>query len=400
MKSQSKKIIIAGILLLLAGAAVYYFLTRRQTSYIEVETVTVKSGDVTTMVTATGTIEPITVVEVGTQVSGVVERIYIDFNSLVKRGQLIAELDKTNLLAAVTQAQALYDNALNEQQYHQKMYDRQKQLYDNRVISHAEYDLVLYNLNNTKGIVIQRRSELNRAKTNLSYANIYSPISGVVLSKNVDEGQTVAASLNTPTLFTIAQDLKEMQVEANVDEADIGEVKNGQMVTFTVDSYQGEEFSGTITQVRLNPTTTSNVVTYTVVVKADNSELKLKPGMTASITIYTLELKNIIILEAKAANYKMNEILLAKYFEQLKRPFPKTPLKASGKNQKLIYLLENDEPKPALVKLGVGDGVNIEVIEGIKPGDKVVYNIREVSDAKSSGSKKSPFMPTMPGRKR
>lgn len=364
------------------------------------ETVTVKNGDITTMVTATGTIQPITVVEVGTQVSGVVERIYIDFNSLVKRGQLIAELDKTNLRAAVTQAQALYDNALNEQQYQQRMYERQKQLYDNKVITEAEYDLALYNLNNTKGIVIQRRSDLNRAKTNLSYANIYSPISGVVLSKTVDEGQTVAASLNTPTLFTIAQDLKEMQVEANVDEADIGEVQNGQKVTFTVDSYQGEEFSGTITQVRLNPTTTSNVVTYTVVVKADNSELKLKPGMTASITIYTQELKNIITLEAKAANYKMDEILLAKYYEQLKRPFPKTLPKAPGKNQKLIYLLENNEPKPALVKLGVSDGVNIKVIEGLKPGDKVVYNIRDISDANSSGSKKSPFMPTMPGRRR
>jgi HlyD family secretion protein len=189
------------------------------------------------MVTATGTIEPINQVDVGTQVSGVVEKIYVDYNSEVKQGQLIAELDKTNLKASLTQAQAVYDNAVSQRNYTQTIHDRQKTLYDNQVISKSDYDDAEYNYQTAKGTVTQRLSDLQSARTNLGYANIYSPIDGVVLSKDIDEGQTVAASYSTPTLFTIAQDLKEMQVEADVDEADIGNVKEGQRVEFTVDAY-------------------------------------------------------------------------------------------------------------------------------------------------------------------
>ena len=275
MKTK-RNIIIGGIVLVVLAIVAYGYIKSEDAIVIEATTVLAKKADVTTMVTATGTIEPITQVEVGTQVSGVVEKIYVDYNSVVKEGQLIAELDKTNLRASLTQAQASYDNAVNQRNYMQTIYERQKTLYDNQVISKSDFDDAKYNYETAKGTVIQRLSDLQSSRTNLSYADIFAPIDGVVLSRAIDEGQTVAASFSTPTLFTIAQDLKEMQVEADVDEADIGQVKEGQRVTFTVDAYIGETFEGIVTQVRLDPTVTSNVVTYTVVIKADNPDLKLK----------------------------------------------------------------------------------------------------------------------------
>ncbi|WP_446051763.1 efflux RND transporter periplasmic adaptor subunit, partial [Zobellia laminariae] len=303
MKNK-RNIIIGGIAIVILAIVAYSFINGGDEVIIEAKTIAAKKGDVTTMVTATGTIEPITQVEVGTQVSGVVEKIYVDYNSTVTEGQLIAELDKTNLKASKTQAQAAYDNAVSQRDYMKTIYDRQKTLYDNQVISKSDFDDAVYNYQTAKGTVIQRFSDLQEAKTNLGYANIYSPIDGVVLSRDIDEGQTVAASYSTPTLFTIAQDLKEMQVEADVDEADIGVVKEGQRVSFTVDAYQGKVFEGIVTQVRLDPTVTSNVVTYTVVIKADNPDLQLKPGLTATISIYTLELKDVLSVEAKAINFK------------------------------------------------------------------------------------------------
>jgi HlyD family secretion protein len=236
MKTKNK-IIIGSIVLLVLALVGYSFFKGGDAIIIEAQTVVAKKANVTTMVTATGTIEPINQVDVGTQVSGVVEKIYVDYNSEVKQGQLIAELDKTNLKASLTQAQAVYDNAVSQRNYTQTIHDRQKTLYDNQVISKSDYDDAEYNYQTAKGTVTQRLSDLQSARTNLGYANIYSPIDGVVLSKDIDEGQTVAASYSTPTLFTIAQDLKEMQVEADVDEADIGNVKEGQRVEFTVDAY-------------------------------------------------------------------------------------------------------------------------------------------------------------------
>ncbi|MEZ4842146.1 MAG: efflux RND transporter periplasmic adaptor subunit [Flavobacteriaceae bacterium] len=403
MKNKKIKIILGSIIVLLLIIVGYRLFSKQKQTEIVVETIPVKRGEVITTVTATGTIEPITQVEVGTQVSGVVEKIYVDFNSVVKEGQLIAELDKTNLKAALTQAQASYDNALNEQNYLQTVFDRQKTLYDNKVLSKADYDQAVYNLNNAKSIVVQRLSDLKKAKTNLSYANIYSPIDGVILSKDVDEGQTVAASFSTPTLFTIAKDLKEMQVEADVDEADIGQVTEGQRVSFTVDAYQNEEFSGTVTQVRLDPTVTSNVVTYTVVVKADNPELKLKPGLTATISIYTLELKDILIIEAKAINFNPNMQLLAEYNSiHGKQPLEPSESDITGENKKVLWSLNNDEIKPVTIEIGASDGVNVQVLSGVTEGDKIVYNVKqsslgEVSGDEASGTE-SPFMPKPPGR--
>ncbi|MGY0392480.1 efflux RND transporter periplasmic adaptor subunit [Bizionia sp. KMM 8389] len=401
MKNK-KTIIISTIVVAIVAGVGFSFFKGDSATVIEPKTVAAKKANVTTMVTATGTIEPINQVDVGTQVSGVVEKVYVDYNSVVKEGQLIAELDKTNLNAALTQAQAAYDNAVSQKNYTQTIFDRQKTLYDNQVISKSDYDDASYNYQTAKGTVTQRYSDLQSARTNLGYANIYSPIDGVVLSKDIEEGQTVAASYSTPTLFTIAQDLKEMQVEADVDEADIGQVKEGQRVEFTVDAYLGETFRGVVTQVRLDPTVTSNVVTYTVVVKADNEDLKLKPGLTATISIFTLELNDVLTAEAKAINFKPERESLLAYNEQhqlqadnSERSRDKTTLWVLGSNGSIT-------PKP--VTLGASDGVNVQILSGVAAGDKLVYSLQAVSKSESndsaSESNESPFMPQRPGGNR
>ncbi len=395
--TNKKKIIISSILLVVLAIAAFVFIKGDDTVIIEAKTVAVKNANVTTMVTATGTIEPITQVEVGTQVSGVVERIFVDYNSEVKEGQLIAELDKTNLQATLAQAQSTYDNAVNQRNYTKTIYDRQKSLYDSQVISKSDFDDASYNYETAKGTVTQRLSDLQKAKTNLSYADIYSPIDGVVLSRAIDEGQTVAASFSTPTLFTIAQDLKEMQVEADVDEADIGQVKEGQRVEFTVDAYIGETFNGVVTQVRLDPTVTSNVVTYTVVIKAENEDLKLKPGLTATISIYTLELKDVLTAEAKAINFKPARLELTAYNEQQKitveAPSERPAERSTGS---VVWVYSSTgEIKSQKVTLGASDGVNVQILEGISEGDKLVYSLEGVSasETKTTDKSESPFMP-------
>ena len=393
-----KNIIIGSIIVVVLAIAAYGFIKGDDAIVMEAKTVRAKKANVTTMVTATGTIEPITQVEVGTQVSGVVEKIYVDYNSEVKEGQLIAELDKTNLKASLTQAQAAYDNAVSQRNYTQTIHDRQKNLFDNQVISKSDYDDAQYNYQTAKGTVTQRYSDLQQARTNLGYANIYSPINGVVLSRAIDEGQTVAASLSTPTLFTIAQDLKQMQVEADVDEADIGQVKEGQRVMFTVDAYIGENFEGVVTQVRLDPTVTSNVVTYTVVIKADNPDLKLKPGLTATISIYTLELNDVLTAEAKAINFKPEAEPLASY--NLQHHLPETTSSPNNSITTTLWVLSaNGAISPKTVTLGASDGVNVQIVNGVTAGEKLVYSLKGVSKAEASASatNESPFMPQRPG---
>lgn len=400
---MKKNIIIKASIAIAVLAIAYFgftFFSGSEIAAIKAETIKAKTGDVITTVTATGTLQPITEVSVGTQVSGVVQKIYVDYNSVVKQGQLLAELDKTTLNSAVVLAQAAYNGANNEQSYMQTVYSRQKTLFDNKVISKSDYDEALYKLNNAKSIVSQRASDLAKAKTNLSYANIYSPIDGVVLSRAVEEGQTVAASLSTPTLFTIAEDLSEMQVEANVDEADIGQVKQGQRVSFTVDAYQGEEFAGVITQVRLNPTTTSNVVTYTVVIKAENPDLKLKPGLTATITIYTLELKNVLTLEAKGVNFEPDMKVLNNY--QKANGFSSVAEVAKSETA-TIWVMTSKGIASKAIKTGTSDGINVEILSGLSAGEEVVYNLKALTktEAKSeAGDNESPFMPKPPGGKK
>ena len=405
MKNK-RNIIIGVISVIILALVAYSFIGSNDTAVIEAKTVAAKKGNVTTMVTATGTIEPTNQVDVGTQVSGVVEKIYVDYNSVVTEGQLIAELDKTNLKAAQTQAQASYDNAVSQRNYLQTIYERQKSLYDNQVISKSDFDDAVYNYETAKGTVIQRLSDLQSAKTNLGYANIYSPINGVVLSRAIEEGQTVAASYSTPTLFTIAEDLKEMQVEADVDEADIGEVKDGQRVSFTVDAYQGQEFEGVVTQVRLDPTITSNVVTYTVVIKADNPDLKLKPGLTATISIYTLELKNVLSVEAKAINFKPTPPEMMAYNEQqnIRVDRPKDVPMPTEDGATQVWVLEaNGAISPKEVTLGASDGVHVQILDGISENDKLVYSLKSENPGTTEspgGQDESPFMPQRPGGKK
>jgi HlyD family secretion protein len=415
MNTTIKKIALYTGAVVIAAFAAYKIWVRAEDKPVQVETTAVKVGTISNIITATGTVEPITQVEVGTQVSGVIDHIYVDYNTTVKAGQLIAELDKTALKATAAEAAAALNTAVNEQDYQQKNFDRINKLHETRVVSDSDYEEALYKLNNAKGIVDQKRSDLSRAKTNLSYANIYSPIDGVVISRSVDVGQTVAASYSTPTLFTIAQDLKQMQVEANVDEADIGQVKTGQRVVFTVDAYPDDEFSGTITQVRLEPIEESNVITYTVIIKADNQEGKLMPGLTANISIYTLELKDVLTLEAKALSFQPDPQMLNTYQQQhpgeVTQPVAvltrhvytaqAVSTHASAGQAKKVWVKKGTNIQEHTIQTGTTDGVLVQVLQGLKAGDEVVYSMSVVSEkaqTSESTSAGSPFMPKPPGR--
>ncbi|HNZ72348.1 MAG TPA: efflux RND transporter periplasmic adaptor subunit, partial [Prolixibacteraceae bacterium] len=282
-----------------------------------IETGKIERGNISSLVTATGTLEAITTVEVGTQVSGVIEKIYVDFNTQVKKGQLLAQLDKTPLQAQVDQSQATVDNAEAELVYQKSNFERTKALFDKQLIAKTDYDLALYNYNKAQASLKNAKSVHDKNKINLSYASIYSPIDGIILDRAVDEGQTVAASFNTPTLFTIANDLTQMQVEANVDEADIGQVVEGQRVEFTVDAYPDMKFAGAVSQLRLQPVETNNAITYTVIVNAPNPDLKLMPGMTANISAFTKEKNGIWVVPGKAIRFNPDANLIAEYLTSI-----------------------------------------------------------------------------------
>lgn len=426
MKKSTKLILSALSILAVLGLG-YYFLSQKSLSKIKIETSVVTKGTLSNAITATGTVKPVTQVDVGTQVSGVVRKIYVDFNSKVKAGQLIAELDKVNLKTAVEEAKNNLNTANNQYEYLKRLFERQEGLFKNKNVSQVDYEEAQFNLANAKNTVLQRQTDLQRAQTNLGFANIYSPIDGVVLLKGVNVGQTVAASFSTPTLFTIAQDLKKMQVEANVDEADIGNVKQGLRVSFTVDAYPNETFKGTVTQVRLNPTTTTNVVTYTVVVKADNPDQKLLPGLTATISIYTFEMDNVLIAEASAVNFRPDRELLGKYLEQKgierrksegKEGVDKKEGKGKGwgKNRgkgqdfendstRRVWVKNGDSLKPVRITIGKTDGVNIQILKGLQEGDTLVSSLKEEVELPKTkpgvqGNSGSPFMPTPPRQRR
>lgn len=414
------RILILTILGLAAAAAVYWiFFNKSNQLVISYETATVVRASISNTVTATGTIEPVKQVEVGTQVSGVIQKIYVDFNSIVKKGQLLAELDKTPLLAQLATAKADLESAASALVYQEANYVRLKVLFDKKAISETDYEMALYQYSNAKANYARSGSEVDRAKTNLGYAAIYSPIDGVVLNRAVDEGQTVAASFNTPTLFTIAQDLTKMQVVANVDEADIGQVQEGQKVKFTVDAYPDDEFEGSVKQVRLLATTTSNVVTYSVVIDAPNPELKLKPGLTASITAYTQEVENVLTIPAKALQFKPDSTLISQLARDEKPEsvpsggakaspaISTTPSSNNGINEaggsktdstKTIWIKEGEVIRPVQVKCGMTDETTLEIISGLIEGDQVVLSMSENTSAEAkTETASSPFMPKRPG---
>ena len=315
-------------------------------------------------VTATGTIEAVTSVTVGTQVSGIVNKLYVDYNSQVKKGQVIAELDKTNLLSELNTAKANMASAESQMSYQSANMSRYKTLYKKGLVSADDYENALLTYRQAKEQVASAREQVQRAQTNLGYATITSPIDGTVISKSVEEGQTVAASFNTPELFTIAKDLTNMQVVADVDEADIGDVKVGDRVTFTVDAYPDDTFEGTVKQVRLQATTTNNVVTYQVVISAPNADLKLKPGLTANVTIYTQERQGVLSVPSKALRFTPTAETVGKKIKIVD---------CKGKNK--VWTLSNNTLTAHAVNIGQSDGTHTEIIKGIKAGQQVVTEI-------------------------
>ncbi|MBP5513445.1 MAG: efflux RND transporter periplasmic adaptor subunit [Bacteroidaceae bacterium] len=346
-------------------------------------TAKVEKQNVTTSVTATGTIEPVTSVDVGTQVSGIVSKLYVDYNSVVKAGQVIAELDRTNLLSDLASAQANLRSSQSDLDYQKANYERYKNLFDQGLISANDYDQARLSYVRAQQTVAQQRESVRRATTNLGYATITSPIDGVVLSKEVEEGQTVASSFNTPTLFKIAQDLTNMRVIADVDEADIGEVKEGQRVTFTVDAFPNDIFEGSVTQVRQQATTESNVVTYEVVISAPNNDLKLKPGLTANVTIFTLELHDVLAVPSKALRFRPNEAMLNE---------GETITDVEGREK--LWVKEGTNIKAIAVETGMTNGTLTQITRGGKEGLEVLTDVQggeEPELEQASGG--SPFMP-------
>ena len=359
-------------------------------------------------VTATGELQPVYKVDVGTQVSGIVEHIYVDFNSVVKKGQLLAELDRSNLNEQLKTAQASVSNAQSNLTLAQQQYDRVKALYDNKAATMEAYESAVNTLTLAKNQLKTAQSELSRAQTNLSYATIYSPIDGVVMNKAVEEGQTVAASFNTPTLFTIANDLTKMQVEAKVDEADIGEVKAGQPVIFTVDAFPDDVFTGTVKEVRINPTVTANVVTYTVIIDAPNPESKLFPGMTASVTITTKKESGVCIpMTALFASIEPESMKLLEKkgftFKSLYKNQEELTQGLKDVTKKTVWVKRGDNAYEQIrVTVGLNNGVNTLITEGLREGEEVVVNVSEAMEGmpgKGSNEGGSPFTMGPPQRK-
>lgn len=385
MKKIGKKGWIAIAVIVVIILAVWKCSGGKKEEKVTFETAKVEKGNIQTSITATGTIEPVTSVTVGTQVSGIVSRLYVDYNSVVKRGQVIAELDRTNLISELNAQKASLASAQSSLNYQQSNYERYKTLFDKGLVSADEYESARLQYEQAKQQVAQSRESVQRAQTNLGYATITSPIDGVVLSKAVEEGQTVAASFNTPELFTIAQDLTNMRVIADIDEADIGGVKEGQRVTFTVDAFPEDTFEGSVTQVRQQATTESNVVTYEVVISAPNVDLKLKPGLTANVTIFTLEKNDVLTVPAKALRFQPNEALLKE---------GQTIEDCEGMRK--VWTLENNVFKAHKVETGTTNGVMTEITGGIAEGTEVLteFNISGGEMAMPQGAQGgNPFMP-------
>lgn len=390
------------------------------------ETAIVKKGSIINTITATGTVQADTTVLIGTQVSGVIKKIYVDFNSVVRKGQLLAELDKTPLETQVQQAQASLDDSKSEVEFQVASYERFKALLDKKLVAQADYDQVKYSYNKALANLKTSQAGFDKARVNLNYASIYSPIVGVVLNRAVDQGQTVAASFNTPTLFTIANDLTRMQVQANVDEADIGQIRMGQPVDFTVDAYPNEIFKGNVRQIRLQPIVTSNVVTYTVIVNAPNPEKKLMPGMTANITVLVQEVDSVLVVPGKALRFTPDNAYLTKYMESNPAGMNKGSTGAdtshrnerqkstgaadqvntdqfqsgsrSGKKPVVVWVKTGDLIHRTHIATGVADGTNTEIKSGLKEGDEVILSMSLAGKSGTSATTapantQSPFMP-------
>ena len=404
---KTKKIILIAVaVVMVAGAGIWFFAGSPAKHKVTYATVTVSKGDISNSVTATGTIEPVTEVEVGTQVSGIIDKIYVDYNSTVTKGQLIAEMDRATLQSELASQQATYDGAKAEYEYQKKNYERSKGLHEKSLISDTDFEQGLYNYQKAKSSYDSSKASLAKAERNLSYATITSPIDGVVISRDVEAGQTVASGFETPTLFTIAADLTQMQVVADVDEADIGGVEEGQRASFTVDAYPNDTFDGVVTQIRLGDASSTNstssssstVVTYEVVISAHNPDQKLKPRLTANVTIYILDKKDVLSVPNKALRFVPEKPLIGA-----------NDIVKDCEGEHKLWTREGMTFTAHPVEVGISNGISTEIISGIAEGTKVVSeatigalpgeNIGGEPN-KESGGERSPFMPGPPGSKK
>lgn len=388
---NKKKTLVIVAVAAIAALAVWLLSGGKKEEKITFDTAAVAPANIMNSITATGTIEPVTSVTVGTQVSGIVSKLFVDYNSVVKKGQVIAELDKTNLMSQLNTAKTQLATAQSQLNYQTANYKRYKTLSEKGLVAADDFDNAKLSYTQAKEQVASAKEEVQRAQTNLGYATITSPIDGVVLSKSVEEGQTVAASFSTPELFTIAQDLTNMQVVADVDEADIGDVKEGERVTFTVDAYPDDTFEGEVKQVRQEATTTNNVVTYEVVISAPNADLKLKPGLTANVTIYTAERKGVLSVPSKALRFTPQKETVGKM---------KIVDAANAKNK--VWTIEGNSIVAHKVNIGMTDGTNTQIVGGIAEGTKVVTGLNvmggEEEKPMEAQGESSPFAPGPPGK--
>lgn len=385
---MKKKTLLWVIICIIAAASVLFLVFRPSgKERVTLETAMVERIDISSSVTATGTVEPVTKVEVGTQVSGIISKLYVDYNDVVKAGQVIAEMDKVNLQAELSAANAQLATAKTEFEYQEKEYNRMKTLHDKELVSDSEFDQAQYQYQSARNAYSQTQASYTKVKRNLSYATITSPIDGVVISKAVEEGQTVAAGFSTPTLFTIAKDLTDMQVVANVDEADIGQVKEGQRVTYTVAAYPDDVFEGRVRQVRLEATTTSNVVTYEVVINAPNPDLKVKPGLTATITIYTLEEDDVLSVPTKALRFNPDPEIAGELGITIKGE----PVRSDS--TKTVWVRKGDTISPVQVYAGNTSGDRTGIRGNLEDGDEVVTGLTTAAPKKQETVERSPFAP-------
>jgi HlyD family secretion protein len=449
---KRKNIFISGVILTAVVVTLLSVHSCKKSKTYSFETSKVTKGSIVNTVTATGTLEAITSVVVGTQVSGIVEKLYVDFNTPVKKGQVLAELDKTALRSSVQQSLATLDNAKAEVEYQASNYERSKALWEKSLIAEADYDQAKYNYDRSVATLKNSQAQYDKAMVQLGYATIYSPIDGVVMNRAVDEGQTVAASFNTPEIFTIAQDLTQMQVEADIDESDIGMIRKDQRVGFDVDAYPDEKFTGTVEQIRLSPVTTSNVVTYTVIINAPNPDQKLLPGMTANIVIYAEEINDVLTIPYKAVKFTPEAEYLAQLGKEMASkngsaagsgipgetgnsggagrpaagnrgtgtpggagtggafgvqgmPGGQTPggirLPEGFKMPTRVWVKDDKGIHPVRVELGSNDGDNAEIKSGLEEGSEVVtkMTIASAKEKKEQEVTSNPFMPTPPGRR-
>ena len=405
--NKKKIILIAVAVVAVAGISIRLFGGSTAKHKVTYETATVIKGEISESITAWLTLVPVTEVEVGTQVSGIIDKIYADYNSVVTKGQLIAEMDRVTLQSEVASQRAAYNGAKAEYEYQRKNYERNRGLHEKQLISDTDYEQFVYNYEKAKSSYESSQASLAKAERNLSYATITSPIDGVVINRAVEEGQTVASGFETPTLFTIAADLTQMQVVADVDEADIGGVKDGQRVTFSVDAYPNDTFEGVVTQIRLGEDsstssgssgTSGTVVTYEVVISAPNPDLKLKPRLTANVTIYTLDRKNVLSVPARALRFTPEKPLIGE-----------NDIVKDCESEHKLWTREGNTFIAHPVTVGISNGVNTEIVSGIDEGATVVTEATigrmpgegPTADMPQEPSgEKSPFMPGPPGSKK